>query len=541
MPQVHTDEGILDSTFQNTLYEESQLSHQVELCRQKYPSIVLKDDKIELLLMEVSVHVVIPKNSSSELIMQALDSLGNVLQRFHLSVVFGPITFQQIFSASHLQNESTSRSELSDYEARLLGNLGFSILYKLHQESPEKFMREYGKIRRCMSESGRQSVLEHFANVYPEWPSSKQEIFVKYFDYTFYDIKTIEVARWYYAVIGEKAKEFLGFAMLQMLFNEEEMRPFTTDDDKVFSLPGLSIGFIKFPEASKNDDERIFAWRINQMLIAALPLNPLQREITDIVNVIELGDTEAIRGINVEVMCKLFKIYKLYSYKLIGWINLIWSKLGVADSQRLLASSSILFSEIPFPARLALAPNSVFQTGFDRLDVELLDEFLYALCNFPSSEMKTLFKQALRCFIKGDLYHDYCHHKVVMAALHFYSVEEDHEMIKLLTAYFSYDLPDTGNLIMNLPVDSPVWAEDLVIAYVNSEPEVQDERPEYVDWAISSALVRKDDEFIRQLNVPNSKIIKIAYECGAIPLCYSIKQLETVLGNNISDESSVVL
>jgi len=189
-----------------------QFDHQAQLCLHKYPSLIFNNDKVQLSLMGLQVHVAIPKNSNSKKLMQALNALAIVLQPLQLSVVFGPITFQQIFSAYDLLEELISRLSISQYEAHLLGNLGFSILYKWNEESPEMFMNAYRRRRKFMDEPGRQSVLQYFASAYPEWSPEKQEKFIVNFDDICDDIRTVELARRYYGLLGERAKGFLGMA-----------------------------------------------------------------------------------------------------------------------------------------------------------------------------------------------------------------------------------------------------------------------------------------------------------------------------------------
>jgi len=490
-------------------------------------------DDIKLIIMEFLAPVITPQNLRSEMIAQAFYALSIVLQRFQLSVVFGPVTFQHIFSAYHLQQKLIYRLSLSDYECRFLGNLSFSILYKKNDESPEKIINEFDEVHKFMDEQGRQSVLEHFVNVYPEWLPENQQEFIDNFRHICKHIETVELARRYYNVLGEDSKKFFGFAMLQMPFNAEEVTSFITAD---------AYQFFKFPQTPKSTIERTAAWTINQTLIAGPSLTNHQRDILSLVNDIELSDAEAIHGIGIEVLCKLLSIFE-NGIQLCKWINLIWSKLKVADADGLVASSPIPLDEMPFSARVALAPHSVFQFTNHTLNSYVLGKIIYDLSNFSSSDMGDVFEQHLRSFIKADfLPHDPDHHKVLLASLHFYSVKADSEMIQILTAYFLQDLSCLKDHLWRLPAYSPIWAGRLCAEYVNfiSDSSAQS-LISVLHWAIASALFRNDEAFLRQLNVPASKIITIAHECGAVPQYYSKEQLETILPDNRQDTQLLTL
>jgi len=493
-------------------------------------------DNTKLGILQSLAPVAIPENPSSEIITQALNALCNILRHFQLSIVFGPITFQQIFSAYNLKYKLTSYSSLSDYEASL-GNLGFSILYKLYDESPETFMEAYSSMRKFMDESGRQSVLEHFVNAYPEWLPEKQEKFTAYFDDIYNDIKTVRLAKRYHAVLGEKAKEFLGFAMLQAQFTTKEIISLSAHGHG-HGLPGLGARFFKFPETPTNDDERIAAWTANRELIATLPVDTYYQEIADMVNDIELSDAEAIWNINMRLFCTLLRCHEQDFNQATKWINLIWSKLRIADAKRLVEN----LDDMPFSARLTFSPRSAFPLNHSSEDMTFLEKFMYGFSNFSPSEMRNEFEQTLQSFVKemGGVPHDNDHHRVLMGALHFYSEKGNSEMTKPLTDYFLQDpscLDYLGN--WNLPVNSSVWAGSLGVAYVNFAfgSDMDYCTPTLIDWIIYGALLRKNETFLRQLKIPAARIIMIACECGAIPLCYSKDQLEMALSDRISGNS----
>jgi len=428
------------------------------------------------------------------------------------------------------------RSRFSLYERGLLGNLGFSKLYALSGGSPAKIIDAYHKMYIFMNEPDRQLVLENFVVLYPKWPSDKQEEFTRFFHLICDHVKTVELARMYYDVMGEKAKRFFGFAMLQMPFSMDEIYLH-------FGVRTLNNSFFKFPDTPKDDGERKAAWTANQTLIANLPLSHQLRENADLINSIKLGDTEAVRGISIEVMCRLLKAYERDYYESAKWINLIWSKLEVVDAQRLLENSPIPFGKMSFSARFALVPQSAFPVTYAwftyQLEEEtlLLERVIYDLCNSSSSGLRDVFEQALQSYIVSGAH---MHSKVLIATLHFYSVKGDSEMIKILEIYFFlYPFWSLDRLGGDLPLNSPVWAGRLGVAYTNlvSDSDQTNYTFDFDYMAISNALLGKNEAFIHQLRLPVSNIRQIAYECGAIPLRYSKERFETVLAENISKKS----
>jgi len=498
-------------------------------------------DSTKLRVLQFLAPVIIPEEPSSETITEALYALSTLLHRFQLSVFFSSITFQQIFSAYHLQDYLVSNSSLSPCTARLLGNLGFSILYKRHEKSPKACIRAYRLVREFISESCRQSMLEHFLNVYPQWSSKKQDEFIGNFGHICNDIKTVQLATSYHQVMGNRIKEFLGFVMLQTHFNDKEIRSFMSNHNYVqHSILGLNAGFIKFPQSPRENGERIVAWTANQTLLANLPLNTEQKAVVHTLNDIEFGDAEAIHDINVAALCKLLKSHEWNCSLLIKWVDRIWSKLGPAGAQRLVENSRIPLSGMLFSARIALAPRSVLQYKLELEEAELLAKFLYKLADFSPSDMMNEFEQALQFFVKGNFPRDDRHHRVLMGALHFYSVKEDLEMVALLNSYFLEDSSWILNhLCRHLPKYSPVWTGCVGVVYANfkSNSYLRGHSPTHVKWAISDALLRNDMTFLCQLNVPASRIINVAHECGAIPLLHSEEQLAAVLSARLSDES----
>jgi len=529
--------------------EQVSQPDRAQLWRRMCPSMVLEDglivlpaktDKINslpcelrLMIMGFLAPVIIPKNVRSEIITQALNALAIVLRRFQLSVFFGPTTFQQIFSAHNLLNELSSGYYLEDYRSRLLGNLGFSIYYK---KCPELRIDRYCEMRKFMDEPGRQSVLEHFANVYSGWPPEQKDEFISSFVDICDDIKTVQLARKYYNVLGERAKNFFVFAMLKV--------PFTKKKVNLYGITHPDVEFLNFFETPKDDAKRKTAWTANRILIAKLSHNTRERNMAYVLNDIELGDVEAIMNINIEILCILFELYQVEYNLLFKWINLIWSKLGLADAEDLVKNSPIPLNQMPLLVCLTLAPRRVFQMinweyWLDDWEQNyIIRRVINSLSDFSSSEMKDEFEKALLSLIKDSTIHRKNSSMVVAAALYFCLGKENPEIIDSLLAYIPQNPRELFEYLRYQRASSPAWTGHVVIFLISSTNDynMTNVCPVLTDWVISCALLRNDEAFLHKLNVPASQIIKIAYECGAIPLWYSEEQLQMTILPYYSEE-----